>query len=458
MHQQEIISWFIYVNAPFGAPWNTPKRLTLNRSLKKMETSRRSAFAQSLFIKRRATAIFCIFIAACCVFFFRRPDILSNPQFWAEDGSIWFSQAYNYGIIRSLLMPHTGYFQTISRLTMGAASLFPLEYAPLFSNFIAISVRSLCVAFLFSRRFDFAPLKYRVPMALYFMLMPGLQEVHCNITNTHWYLAIYSFMILLAPTPSTRLQKIHDSAAFTISGLSGPFVVFLFPLLLLRILLEIHFRWKKGKQYLIWAAPLGLTFVVQTASLLLTSSARENFPLGASIELFFKIINMRIMQGFIYQGSALTANLPNVATYSMGLLFVFFLIFVFFIFSWRTKMAVAFLCMVLITSLATPMGGDPNQPVWPLFLYNFMWGSRYFVIINILFFGLVLRSLSLSPHSVKIIAGVLLAMVLLQPMQMEPYPKTNFYQQVEEYKKLPKGSLKEFDIQPQGWKMTLEKK
>jgi hypothetical protein len=31
------------------------------------------------------------------VFIARRPDILADPQLWAEDGRVWFQDAYNLG-------------------------------------------------------------------------------------------------------------------------------------------------------------------------------------------------------------------------------------------------------------------------------------------------------------------------------------------------------------------------
>ncbi len=74
---------------------------------------------------------FYIFKIAFTIIISRRPDALLNAQFWAEDGQIWYANAYNQGILHSLFSPFNGYFQTTSRLTAALTQLFPLAWAPL---------------------------------------------------------------------------------------------------------------------------------------------------------------------------------------------------------------------------------------------------------------------------------------------------------------------------------------
>ncbi|MGV8637483.1 hypothetical protein ACV35N_36180, partial [Pseudomonas aeruginosa] len=57
------------------------------------------------------------FAAAFLLMWARRPDLLINPQFWAEDGYYWYSGAYNGNILSFLATPVNGYFQTISKIT-----------------------------------------------------------------------------------------------------------------------------------------------------------------------------------------------------------------------------------------------------------------------------------------------------------------------------------------------------
>jgi hypothetical protein len=73
-------------------------------------------------------------LGACALFFaivlfVRCPATILHPEFWAEDGVIWYSDAYTIGW-HSLFSPHTGYLQTISRLVALVAQGFPLQWAP----------------------------------------------------------------------------------------------------------------------------------------------------------------------------------------------------------------------------------------------------------------------------------------------------------------------------------------
>src|SRR3954469_13020568 len=55
-------------------------------------------------------------VAACGgILFARRPDMVLNPQFWAEDGPVFFAQARIHGIA-ALVEPYAGYFHTVLRL------------------------------------------------------------------------------------------------------------------------------------------------------------------------------------------------------------------------------------------------------------------------------------------------------------------------------------------------------
>ena len=81
---------------------------------------------------RRASAHLLVFAAAFGVAVSRRPDALLHAQFSAEGGTVFFAEAYNYGLASILMpVPHAGYLQIFQRLIALLASLFPLSAAPL---------------------------------------------------------------------------------------------------------------------------------------------------------------------------------------------------------------------------------------------------------------------------------------------------------------------------------------
>src|SRR5690349_287591 len=122
----------------------------------------RSAFANRWFDTDGfyLPALLLSFLVAALAVVSRRPDALLNPQFFAEDGNIWFADAYNQGWLRALAMTHTGYFQTLPRLGAALALAVPLQHAPLVMNLIGLLLQVAPAIFLLSRRAsNWAPLR-----------------------------------------------------------------------------------------------------------------------------------------------------------------------------------------------------------------------------------------------------------------------------------------------------------
>ena len=103
---------------------------------------------------RRWLVILVASLVACVLIFLRRPDALLNPQFCAEDGTYYYSQAYNLGGLRALLLPVAGYLLLSARLVALVAMYFPLSWAPAIFNVCAILMQAAPVSFLFTSRFD----------------------------------------------------------------------------------------------------------------------------------------------------------------------------------------------------------------------------------------------------------------------------------------------------------------
>ena len=229
------------------------------------------------FIKNHKVLV--AFLLSVIIIIFRKPDAILNAQFWAEDGVIWFADAYNNGGLASLLHPQNGYFQSISRLTAWFSLFVPLQYSPLLFNIVAIAIKALPVAFLWSDRFTrIVPSdKARFIIGASYLLLPTIGEVHSNITNSHWHLALYAFMIITARFPKSIPGKIHDIFFLILSGLSGPFSVLLSPIALI-------YGWLKRKSlpsfYYIYLLIILSSASIQTASVIFTSEAtRSQAPL-----------------------------------------------------------------------------------------------------------------------------------------------------------------------------------
>ena len=92
-----------------------------------------------------------VFLAALVAIFTRLPGAFLHPQFFAEDGWVWYQQAYNLGGWRSLGIAQAGYLQTLPRLVADATLLFPMQWAPLIMNLSGAVIQALPVTALLSR-------------------------------------------------------------------------------------------------------------------------------------------------------------------------------------------------------------------------------------------------------------------------------------------------------------------
>ncbi len=128
-----------------------------------------------------------IFFLVLAVLISRRPDLFLRPQFFAEDGAIWYAQAYNRGWIASLLIPNAGYLNAVQRLAAGLALTVPLKFAPLLMNCCGLLIQALPVPVLLSARCrTWASLQMRLGMAAIYVFIPNAPEVHVVVTDSQW--------------------------------------------------------------------------------------------------------------------------------------------------------------------------------------------------------------------------------------------------------------------------------
>jgi hypothetical protein len=165
-------------------------------------------------------------VLAAAILLLRRPDALLRPQFKAEDGVIFFNDAYEQGP-GCLLAPYAGYLHTVPRIVACLAMAFDPAWAPAFYALASLLVQLSVIAVLFSPRVDL-PAKPWLALAL--VLAPHTGEVFVNLTNAQWPLAMVLVLMLIARDPDTPGQSLADMLTVTLSGLTGPFIVFLMPL------------------------------------------------------------------------------------------------------------------------------------------------------------------------------------------------------------------------------------
>lgn len=384
----------------------------------------------------------------------RRPDILTNAQPWAEDGVVWMMEINNNGFWSSVFLPQNGYYQTISKLTYGFALLFGVGKAALVANMVAISVRALLVLFLLSPRMRFIQLPYRIAVAAYLLLMPNLGEGYVNITNVHWYTAIYMMMVLVAEPPRSRGWAFHDMVVLVISALSGPFVAFYAPCLAIK-------RWhehggivqaiRRANRFdWIMAACLTLQVVAILAS---STSNRSTAPLGASLPTLAEIILQRVVLGSFFQGTPIAlpdSSWPAVAVLTCSISMTAFR------YGWRYQILVLFPILMIGFALAKPMI-SLTEPQWPVLLKAGA-GERYFFVTNFFMFCHVvflISRLGRFAHTGLLLLSIVMLPFYIACFNITPLGEVGYKDQIERFQTLPKGKTMVININPPGWKMQL---
>jgi hypothetical protein len=231
-----------------------------------------------------------MFAGCAAVIIWRRPDAVTYPQFWAEDGTYWFADAYNHGF-SALLTSVQGYLVTLPRLVAIPAAALSISHAALLFNAVAISVQAAPAAFFVSRRFEHlvSRLWIRALIGLVYVLIPSF-ELDATLTNSQWHLAILAILVVLA-APAQRLGwRAFDVLVLLLCGLTGPFALLLFPFALARAwLVPSARRWYAGLSGL-----LLITVLIQGWAAL--HGHRDVFPpLGATLRNAILMVADRVV-------------------------------------------------------------------------------------------------------------------------------------------------------------------
>ena len=125
---------------------------------------------------------------------------------WAEDSSVFLTDAYHHGLLHNLFLPHSGYYQVIGRLVAQPAAHMPVSWAAAWLGWSSAVVVSLCGLVVWNRSGQLTErLLTRLMLALLVPLMPQLIfEVTGAANDLHWYLIYTLFWILIAPYRSKR--------------------------------------------------------------------------------------------------------------------------------------------------------------------------------------------------------------------------------------------------------------
>lgn len=395
----------------------------------------------------------------------RRTDVVTNPQFYAEDGVFWYSEAYSAdNFWEPFLIPKQGYFQTVSRVGGFIGNLVDTRHAPLVFNILAILLQILPAVYFLSSRFSKIVPKFYVRFlcSLAYLLLLGTAETHANLTNVQWRLAILMFLIIIVPESKKLGWKIFDGFFLLLAGLSGPFVFFALPIAM------IYFYYKSFRESFVRLAILVSAFLIQLYSyfFIVNEAVRSSAPLGASISNFLKIVSRSIFLRNLI-GPDYTGKIMSLKGWENGYMPMLIGIIGFILIGyvlWKAelelKLFVVFAFLVFAGALISPQV-SLDKPQWEVMAggggggrYWLLPGMAWMISLGWLFFNEKYRLL-------KIFAGILLAIFLCVGLPnnwiFTSYKDYNFGKQASEFEKTKPGDEYKFKIVPK-WDMVLRKK
>lgn len=400
-----------------------------------------------------------VILASTLLLFGRKPEVFLNPQFWAEDGRNWYANAYNVGPLVSIFTTEAGYFQTLSRIVASISQLFPLGQAPLIFNLSAILIQAGVAAFIVSDRCrTLIESRYaRYALALLYIVLPSVWEVYGNLTNAQWHLALLVCLIVVTAEPDSKVGRIFDILVTSLSVVSGPFCLLLFPISLARLYLD------RTRHKVVLVAVISIGCAIQAFGLL-TSTREVQSVLGASIELFFQIVGRHLVLGPLIGargfhkfeawglwssitamvvtivGIAYAANLLRRASNEFRLLFLYAI-------------------LICITALVWPaVTLEPGQ--WAVIAKNATAQRYWFVPCFVFYCGLLFVIVNVRSKVERFVAvGLLLigSYGIISDYKIPPLKDLDFRIHAAEFERAEPGTTVTIPINP-SWKMELKKK
>jgi hypothetical protein len=163
------------------------------------------------------------------VYSWRQPDAFTNPQFFAEEGSVFFADVYHYGL-QSMGMVYAGNLHLVPRACAWLAwQLFPLQWQPAAYTMMALALLLAVSAYACFKLRPLAGDFGAAAMALCITTVPVATEVFYGLTNIQWILCLALVVLLGTRQPGQPRTGWAGLLLAALCGLTGPFSLLLLP-------------------------------------------------------------------------------------------------------------------------------------------------------------------------------------------------------------------------------------
>lgn len=374
----------------------------------------------------------------------RKTDAFVNPQFWAEDGTVFFLQQYNHGF-SAFWANSGGYLHAVPRVVAGFSDwIFPYNLTPLIYNYASFVVTLMVASIILSPRqkqLTNAPL-----MALSVVLVPHwTNEVFLNITNVQWMLALVLILFWFRDPPHRKYghlarQYLFDFSIITLCGLTGPFVILFAPVYL--------WIWFKHKNRYWSVVTLLVVLCAGLQVITLYRAPLQAVTFSFNLKAFSELIGQKLF-GALFLGYRLAVKIDP---YLLSVLFLG-LVLLFFLYACKHKNHFALLSLgagMIVLLMAYIKFGDPMT------LVPYTHGVRYFYIPYVTIAWAMIALLGSDHRPIHYLAAIGLICILISSIGsgFRHNPYTDYHW--ASYAKLIGQKDIEIPINPPGWKLFVK--
>jgi hypothetical protein len=402
-----------------------------------------------------------VFLAAFLIIFSRRPDAVTNAQFFAEDGQRWYADAYRFGM-QSVLIPDEagGYLHTAPRLAAILSLSVPFSRAPLVMNLCAILVQVLPVIVFVSPRFSNIALWKRLLASFIYLGLPNSYGTNANATNMQWHLALSACLVLLGTPSNDRKWKVFDVMMLVLMSVESPMGILFLPF-------ALAVWWVRRNR---WTAILSAVIVpgaILQTIVVLTSHSRQIAPNGASMTRLLSILGRQVFLAplvgtktvlhFALRYSAHSCLILEGVATAAGLIVLFYAV--------RhapgeLKLFIVFSFLVFAMSLARPLAGTPGQPQWEWMRFPGT-ANRYYFMPIVAFLAALLwtvdsgKSLAIRWFGISLL--LFLPFGIRRDWRYPAFTDMHFREYASQFQAAPSGTRLLIPINPPPWRMALIK-
>jgi len=411
---------------------------------------------------RRTIFYLVVFLAGFLIIVSRRPDAVTNAQFFAEDGQRWYADAYHFGV-RSLVIPDEagGYLHTAPRLAATLSLLVPFSRAPLVMNLCAILVQVLPVIVLVSPRFSSMGLWKRLLASFLYLGLPNSYGTNANATNMQWHLALLACLVLLGQPPNDRKWKFFDVIVLLLMSVESPIGILFLPF-------AYAVWWMRRNRWTATLCAVSVPGAILQGFVVLTSHSRQVAANGASTTRLLSILGRQVFLAplvgtksvlhFALRYSAHTCLLLEGIATAAGLIILLYAI--------RhapveLKLFIVFSFIVLGITLARPLAGTPDQPQWEWMRFPGT-ANRYYFMPIVAFLAALLWTVdsgkALAIRGLGIVLLMFLPFGIRRDWRYPAFSDMHFREYASQFQEAPSGTRILIPINPPPWRMQLIKR